>query len=840
MPTLTHTRRLSRRQPWLWLAILSTLLPSLARAEGSPGDAAPPAAPRPAVTPPVVIQHVDAVYPPSALAAREHADVILTVTVDADGHVSKVDVFESGGADLDEAAVVAARGWTFVPAMRGAQPVASRIHIPFHFAPPAPPPEVVEPSAAATTEVPVHQAVPSTPVAPARATPAPIEVLVTGHALAPSRGPSDYKIPMAALTDVPHAGAADLLTLAPGVLVTNEGGEGHADSLIVRGFDAGEGEDMELSVGGVPINDPGNFHGNGYADTHFIIPEVVTSLRVLEGPFDPRQGNFAVAGSADYELGLAQRGLTAKQTFGSYNSRRTLLAWGPEDQNAHTFAAMDYARSDGYGQNRGYQKGSALAQYEGNLGAHGTWRVTGQAYAVVAQAAGVIREDDYEAGRVGFYDSYDRHQGQDSTRYSLSADLLSNAGSMTLAQQFFVVDRSTRIREDFTGYVSDAGDPEPRGSMADLSVKEQSIGARGSAHTRGQALGQTQDLELGYFARADSVNNVQRLVARDTQAPYATDASLSGTLTDLALYADASLKPLSWLTLRGGLREELFTYLVEDGCPSLTDCNAQPTPTGNPRTSLASSALLPRVSVLLGTFSGVTFAGSYGQGVRSLAIDEVGAPGAGLAKISSYEGGVSYAKATSAGALSLSSVFFGTQVTQDQVFDPTVGRTVSTGATTRAGWTGTARFVGRFLDSSLNASAGRGTVNATHEPIPYVPHVIVRSESAVFGTLPVKLEGHPLRASLGPQLSYVGERSLPYNQTSAPYFLVSAALKVHWRSLELALTGTNLLDTKYRSSEFTFLSDFHTQTPSPRTPSRVFTAGAPRLLFVSVGGTLGG
>jgi len=26
------------------------------------------------------------------------------------------------------------------------------------------------------------------------------------------------------------------------------------------------------------------------------------SLRVVEGPYDPRQGNFAVAGSADYEL----------------------------------------------------------------------------------------------------------------------------------------------------------------------------------------------------------------------------------------------------------------------------------------------------------------------------------------------------------------------------------------------------------------------------------------------------------------------------------------------------------------------------------------------------------
>src|SRR6185312_15089358 len=96
----------------------------------------------PRIQPPVVVQHVDAVYPPSALESRRHADVVLTVTIDPDGHVSKVDVVESGGADLDEAAIVAARQWTFRPATRDGRPVASRIKMPFHFAPPEPAPEL--------------------------------------------------------------------------------------------------------------------------------------------------------------------------------------------------------------------------------------------------------------------------------------------------------------------------------------------------------------------------------------------------------------------------------------------------------------------------------------------------------------------------------------------------------------------------------------------------------------------------------------------------------------------------------------------------------------------------
>src|SRR5579872_1757908 len=281
----------------------------------------------PEVVPPIVVHHVDAVYPPSALGERKHADVVLTVTVDADGHVSKVDVVESGGQDLDEAAVVAAREWTFVPAMRAGKPVASRIRVPFHFAPPAPPPQIVAPPPPepGITEMPAQPAVPEEKRPPSAApTPAPTasveEVSVRGRATPPSVGASDFNLRVGALRDVPHENASALLKLAPGILLTNEGGEGHAEQVFLRGFDAREGQDIEFTVGGVPINESGNLHGNGYADTHFVIPELVQRLRVVEGPFDPRQGNYAVAGSADYELGLEQRGLTAKYSVGNFGT----------------------------------------------------------------------------------------------------------------------------------------------------------------------------------------------------------------------------------------------------------------------------------------------------------------------------------------------------------------------------------------------------------------------------------------------------------------------------------------------------------------------------------------
>src|ERR1700722_7048431 len=91
----------------------------------------------PEVRPPQVVERVDAIYPVSELRDHRHADVVLNVTVDAEGQVRKAEVIESGGPAMDEAARAAVLQWTFHPALRAGQPVASRIRVPFHFAPPS-------------------------------------------------------------------------------------------------------------------------------------------------------------------------------------------------------------------------------------------------------------------------------------------------------------------------------------------------------------------------------------------------------------------------------------------------------------------------------------------------------------------------------------------------------------------------------------------------------------------------------------------------------------------------------------------------------------------------------
>jgi hypothetical protein len=696
-------------------------------------------------------------------------------------------------------------------------------------------------------------------------------VHVHGRAALPSVGPSDFNIPVGALAAVPHPDASSLLRLAPGILLTNEGGEGHADQVFLRGFDAREGQDIEFTVGGVPINESGNLHGNGYADTNFIIPELVERLRVVEGPFDPRQGNYAVAGSADYELGLGIRGLTANYKVGSFGTQRALLLWGPQGESVHTFGGVDIGETNGFGQNRDAQHASAMGQYEGKLGTSGTYRLTAQGYTTHFHSAGLVRQDDFQAGRIGFYDSYDLQphsrqavpQGGDASRYSIAGDVETRVGDTTLSQQVFLIKRDMRLLENFTGFLLDVQEPlqtlhPQRGDMLDLNVHEITIGARGAARLHGTAFGQPQELELGYYARGDGAAGTQQRIEATTGVPYKTETDLNSQLGDIALYADASLRATPWLSARGGIRGDLLTYDVLNNCaaqtvshPSTTNppidqsCLSQQN-FGRPRepnqqTSTSSVAFLPRGTLTLGPWQRFSLAVSYGQGIRSVdpnyITQDVKTP---FASIAAYDAGISYAGTIGPVSLAARSVFFRTVVDKDLVFSETAGRNVLGVGTQRTGWIGAVRATGAWFDASANLTLVRATYDDTNLLVAYIPGSVLRSDTAVFHDLPVQLLGKPIAATLGVGITYVGPRPLPYGQDSGEIFTLDAQATLSWTHYQVGIICTNLFDSQYRLGEYNFASDFHSQPQPTLVPERMFTAGAPRGIFGTFAVNFGG
>jgi TonB family protein len=859
-------------------------LASVARAQPPPAGE---------VKPPVVLQHVDAVYPPSALTTREHANVVLGVTVDADGHVSKVDVLESGGADLDEAAIVAVRQWTFVPATRDGKPIPSRIKVPFHFAPPAAPPELVDtrpppdrlpvqpsvpaaPSSSSSAPPPPPPATPSTTTAPAASPEAEVqEIDVHGHLEARSHGTSDYQITLGEQKVIPRANASHALELAPGFLLTNEGGSGHAEQVFLRGFDAHEGQDLEFTVDGVPINDSGNFHGNGYSDTHFILPELIHSVRVLEGPYAPQQGNFAVAGSADYQLGLDRRGLTAEYSYGSFDEQRFLVMYGPRDAPTGTFAAAEYYTTDGFGTNRQAKRGTAIGQYELPAGPKATLRISAMAYLTEYNNAGVVRQDDYLTGKVGFYGTEDPNQtGNDASRVSLSATYERSFDDIDMSQQLFVVYRTMRLRENWTGFLLDVQEPtqEPhdqRGDLIDFHFDEVSVGSRGFARWHGTALGLRQEFEGGYFARVDQTGSTQDRVAAGSNVPYAVDADYTSTLGDVGVYLDSNLHALPWLGFRGGVRADMFMFDVLNNCdvqsvdsPSQTLAPSQIDVSclsqlehgvyREPflRSATASGAILPRGTIVVGPFEHFEFTVSAGNGVRTVDPSYVSQ---GLLTpfitAQSRDIGVSYNRALGSSAtVAAKSVFFQTHVDADLIFDPTQGRNTLAGGSTRDGWQGSMRLLGPFYDLLANATLVRATFDDSGNCtpycgllVPYIPDLVLRANAVVFHELPWHIANKPVRASAGYGISYVGHRPLPYGEVSDAIFLSDASVTLGWTIWTARLSALNLFNAEYRLGEYNYASNFQKLLPEPTlAPERSFTAGAPRQIMLSIGATLGG
>jgi iron complex outermembrane receptor protein len=691
----------------------------------------------------------------------------------------------------------------------------------------------------------------------------PAEVVVQGRAPTPVRGASDLVIPVGKLGNVPRKNATELLELAPGVYLTSEGGEGHAERIYLRGFDAREGQDLELTVDGVPINESGNLHGSGFADPHFLIPELVQSLRVLEGPFDPRQGNFAVAGSARYELGLGRRGITATYGRGSFGAERALVTFGPPGESVHTFAGADLFRTSGFGKNRSARQGRAMAQYEGRLGSSGTFRFGGAAYATEFRSAGLVRAEDVARGHIERDGTYDPRQGGSGSRFQLMADVETRAGSFVLYQQLFAIRRTLGLRENFTGFLLDTqraiqSPHGQRGDLIDLTLEEATFGGRGFARTGTKVRGLAQDLEVGYFARGDATEATRQRIGAASGHPYLTEVSLESALGDFGIYGDVALRPVRGVTLRGGARADLFTYDVLDRCAardvSLPNPDDPPRDEScldqerggehrepNQRSATAATNVMPRASLSFGPFAHFTATLGWGKGVRSVdpsyVSDGIATP---FAEIEAAEGGVVFAKSFDALSVTARSVFFHTHVDRDLAFSETEGRAVLGGGTSRTGWTGAARIAAGPLDENASVTLVRSTFDDTGLLVPYAPAVVVRSDSAIDTELPFDVAGARPSGSLAVGLGYVGERALPYGQETASIFLVDASAGVSYRAWELDLEVTNVLDARHRTAEYFYVSDFETSGAPTLVPARHYAAGPPRAVMLSLSMTVGG
>lgn len=858
---------------------------SLVRAQEEPADAGPDsgmpavpsdsASPQPEVLPPQVERRVDAVYPPAELSARQEGSVLLLVTVRVDGSVGEVSVAQSEGPAFDAAALAAIAQWRFRPAQRNGQAVESRIRVPFQFLLPAA--ELVQSaqrqpaprSAAGPPEPnpPVPAAAPSAPAAPAAPAEAPLQVTVQGERQlrTQDRSVSDFQLDREVISAAPRQEGAEVLRSAPGVYIGRAEGPAIAHNYMLRGFDAEHGQDIEFRVSGLPINVPSHIHGQGYADLGFLVGDVVRDLRITEGVNDPRQGDFAVAGSIDLSLGVEKRdrGVRVRSGYGAFNTFRQLLLWAPRDAPEETFGAVQYMRTDGFGENRAGQVGSAILQHRFGSG-DTTYRAIAILHTARSGLAGVVRKDDVDAGVVCFECVYPYPTAQaqnalaDRLLLGFFADHQETEGANGQLGLWLGYD-NFRLQENFTGFIQSSqtlAKVAGRGDLIEQQNQTLSLGLTGRYRTSPfrPASWTYGTIEVGTDGRLDVIDQAQNLLdatVRNQTWDRRVDASIVGV--DFGFWGDLDWSFTRYVSTRLGFRANVLSYDIDDRLGNFAPAiRPQDTYIVGFRRSALGLAFGPRASIELRPLRWFAVLGAYGEGYRSpqarLLDDGEEAP---FSKIRSADLGLRF---DFGNPLRLTVGGYYTHLSDDVAFDASEGRLERIGATQRLGAVlqATTRpfywLVGSLSFTFVEATLLEPPPSTADEPdppfrkgqnLPFVPPVVLRTDLGARHTFLEKVGGQALGGRAGVGFSFLSQRPLPFGEFTDPVGLLDASAALTWGAIELSFEVFNALNTRYAAVAYNFPSDWSPDDGiRPRTPARHISAGAPLSWLLSLGVTL--
>lgn len=697
--------------------------------------------------------------------------------------------------------IVVAGTWFIAPGAAHAQDAAE------------PPP--AEPPPAPPADAPVADAPPEEEAPPKKT----IDVRVQGQRKVGSA--SQTTVERDVIRAAPHHTASDAMAVVPGFAVTQHSGQGKAHQIFFRGFDAQHGQDVEITVGGVPINEVSNLHGQGYADLHFVMPEIIERIESLPGTYDPRQGDFAVAGSLRFVLGYDEPGFTASGSVGMFGERRLFLAYNPADAGSETFVAVEGQTTSGFGPSRAARRVSAVGQMGVDLGDVAHVRLLASVYAARFAAAGVLTLDDALDADKDRFATYDASQGGDSVRAQVAAEFTRQGNDEEAKDHWslmpFFVARKLKLRHDFTGYFVDP----VNGDNTQQKNDSNTVGAVGSYTRRFDFLSPRDQVSLGFFGRSDFIEQRQIRLSQvdDRTTSRLVDASV--VATNVAGWVEAEATAWKRLRMRAGVRLDGTFYAAEDR--TLADAGVERSAMG--------FHVGPKASADVLVVSGLNAVASFGTGFRSAQArslaDGEKSPNT---EVISFEGGVRYSRGPE---LAAKAAVFHTRLSDDLVFDEELARNEPVPSTARTGfvldvssrptpWFTTSASVtyshAEFTEG--DAEYGEGDL------VPYTPQLVARTDMAISPRLGTVFErALVLRAGVG--LSLFALRPLPFSEIGHDVFLADATIGLRLKEIEIRADAFNLLDARWFDGEFTYASNFE-RSPSPSlVPRRHVTVGAP-------------
>jgi len=231
------------------------------------------------------------------------------------------------------------------------------------------------------------------------------------------------------MTDIASRGVSnsqEILRMVPGLFISQHQGGGKAEQIYLRGYDNDHGKDIALSMDGMPINMVSHAHGQGYADSHFIIPEIIENINYKKGLFDADKGDLAVSGWVDYRSRNSVNNLVRAEA-GEFNTFRGLAMFNIfgeklRSKGQHLYVASEYRYSDAYFDNpQHFKRFNFFTKYNGKISSNSWLSVTASAFSTKWNASGQIPEGAVASGQIGYFGAIDPNEGGKTSRYNINA-----------------------------------------------------------------------------------------------------------------------------------------------------------------------------------------------------------------------------------------------------------------------------------------------------------------------------------------------------------------------------------------------------------------------------------
>ncbi len=369
----------------------------------------------------------------------------------------------------------------------------------------------------------------------------------------------------------PIGSVQDILRVTPGLVMVQHSGGGKANQYFLRGFDADHGTDLALSIDDVPINLVSHAHGQGFADTNFIIPEVVERVEITKGPYFASQGDFATAGAVnmvsrdEFEHSAVAAGLVGSPGHGQAGYRGLVIA-SPKFESVPlkaTFAA-EIGRTNGPFENPdGWDRYKLFNKLAWAPSPVSSVSVTEMSYAGNWHGSGQIPARAVDEGLISRFGSLDPDEGGDTARHQIALQYrLRPTESSELRALAYAATYRFNLFSDFTLFLRDPVD----GDEIEQIDRRTFYGAKVSYRVVRQAGGVSFDTTIGGDVRSDDIHEELWDTVHRRQVTAVRSNDVHETF--VGAYVNEEIAPARWLRADLGARADLLSFAVDDRLPS--------------------------------------------------------------------------------------------------------------------------------------------------------------------------------------------------------------------------------------------------------------------------------